>query len=87
MLMICGMCYNFCMNISKETIVRANDRTRRELAGVPRDERQAYIFNKIQTTPYGMAVLRGMAEHYRKRYPGYNSCFDGLLDALNQRQK
>ena len=79
--------YNFCMHISKETIVRANERTRRELGGLSPDERQAYIFNKIQTSPYGAAVLRGFVEHYRKRYPSYNSCFATLLAELNKRQK
>lgn len=75
------------MHISKETIVRANERTRRELAGLSLDERQAYVFNKIQSAPYGTAVLRGFAEYYRKRYPSYNRCFATLLDELNKRQK
>ena len=76
-----------CMNISKQTIVRANERTRRELAGLSPDERQAYIFEKIRKSPYGAAVLRGMVEYYRQRYPGYNSCFAVLYDELKKRGK
>ena len=75
------------MLISKETIVRANERTRRELGGLSPDERHAYVVNKITSTPYGHAVLRGMVEYFRQHYPSYNSCFAVLLDELNKRQK
>lgn len=74
-----------CMNISKQTIVRANDRTRRELAGLSPDERQAYIFEKIRKSPYGAAVVHGVQEYYRNRYPSYNSVFSTFIEKLEQR--
>ena len=73
------------MSLSIEDIRRANDRTMRELSGLTPAERHEYILNKIKNTPHGMAICSGIAEYYRKRYPGYDSVFAKLFDDIKQR--